>query len=398
MPHRRELLEHLDVGRWSCFGSLQHRQFEFFEQHGPQLRGRSEVELASGGAINVHLETGQLLVESAGHLTKEGAIDEHARRFHVDEHGNERDFDLVQEAGQMMVFDLRAKCFCQPQHHLRVRSGNTPRLGGRHRGKLAVLADQLRRRGQLDGKTLAREIRDGMRPVAGIEHEARDHGVVGDAAEGYTGARERDPSGLDVVSRFFHCGIREQRPEVRHRSARERKGRRGAADRPELSHHAVHDAARRTAAEQVRERRVARGLALERGAVDRGGGCFRAQQIRRSDLHAGGAELQRCSDRARIGDAARGDDGNLDCVDDLRHQGQRPDLCRQVVGQEHATMSARFESLRDDGVDAARIEPPCLFNRGCRGKNLRAERAYACELVVGRQSEMEADDGRSEFA
>ena len=122
----------------------------------------------------------------------------------------------------MMVFDLRAKCFCQPQHHLRVRSGNTPRLGGRHRGKLAVLADQLCRRGQLDGKTLAREIRDGMRPVAGIEHEARDHGVVGDAAEGYTGARERDPSGLDVVSRFFHCGIREQRPEVRHRSARER--------------------------------------------------------------------------------------------------------------------------------------------------------------------------------
>ena len=45
--------------------------------------------------------------------------------------------------------------------------------------------------------------------------------------------------------------------------------------------------------------------------------------------------------------------GTCTARDDLRHQRERADLRRQVVGQEHAAMAARLDALRDDRVDAA---------------------------------------------
>src|SRR5712691_948914 len=69
------------------------------------------------------------------------------------------------------------------------------------------------------------------------------------------------------------------------------QGKRGhsVADRAERSHRMVHDSAGGPAREEVRERGVARGLALQRRAMHRARGGFRAKQISRSDLHAGRA-------------------------------------------------------------------------------------------------------------
>src|SRR3990167_102042 len=85
------------------------------------------------------------------------------------------------------------------------------------------------------------------------------------------------------IPRALRFGLGAQR---RDRRGGERKGGDAGAHRPELAHQAVHDAARRAAGDEVGERGVARGVALQRGAVR--GTCQRlgAEEIRRADLHA----------------------------------------------------------------------------------------------------------------
>ena len=128
-------------------------------------------------------------------------------------------------------------------------------------------------------------------------------------------------------------------------------------DRADLAHHAIDDAARRPAGQQVGERGAVVARGLERGAVRRRNLRFRAPEIGRADLHAGGAERERCRDAARVGDGAGGDDRHLHGIDDLRHQRESAGLRGDVVGQEHAAMAAGLVALRDDRVDAALFEP-----------------------------------------
>ena len=55
--------------------------------------------------------------------------------------------------------------------------------------------------------------------------------------------------------------------------------------------------------------------------------------------------------------------GTDDGPDDLRHQRERAHLPRQIVRQEDAAMAARLDALRDDRVDAARLQPARLLDR-----------------------------------
>ena len=65
-----------------------------------------------------------------------------------------------------------------------------------------------------------------------------------------------------------------------------------------------------------------------------------------------------------------------------------------VLGQEHAAVAARFDALRDDGVDAARFEPARLG----RGRGRAQDRAPAALTRLHqarlRQAEVEAHDLR----
>ena len=69
---------------------------------------------------------------------------------------------------------------------------------------------------------------------------------------------------------------------------------------------------------------------------------------------------------APIRDAARGNDGNPDCVDDLRHERQRADLRGDVGRQEHAAMTAGLGALGDDRIHPMLLEPDRFPHRGRR--------------------------------
>ena len=123
-----------------------------------------------------------------------------------------------------------------------------------------------------------------------------------------------------------------------------------------------------------------------------------AQHVGGADLHAGRAERLRRGHAARIGNAAGGDDGHAHRAHDLRQQREGAHLRGQVVAQEVAAVAAGLQALRDDRVDAARLQPQRLIHRGGGGEDLRAPRAHVRQQLVGRQAEMKAHHRRLEFA
>jgi hypothetical protein len=140
-----------------------------------------------------------------------------------------------------------------------------------------------------------------------------------------------------------HSGVKSPEPfasaraQRRDAGGRERKLRRGFADRPELSHDAIDDPSRGPAGEYVRERRVPRRFAPERGG-----------------------------DAFRVGDASGRDHRHAHRFHDLRQQRERTDLRRQIVRKEDAAVSsaemkahdARLERLeRVGGFIAERRAP-----------------------------------------
>ena len=156
------------------------------------MRGRVDVEFAARGAINVELETYELFIEAARDLAQERAIHEHTRGLHVDEHRNQRDFDLFKQADQVMRFDIGPEHFFQPQHHLRLRRRHARGLGDRQLGECPLARDLLRCQ-EVEAEPLARQVNERVRSIAGVEDETRDHRIVDDATESSSAARERNP-------------------------------------------------------------------------------------------------------------------------------------------------------------------------------------------------------------
>ena len=113
------------------------------------------------------------------------------------------------------------------------------------------------------------------------------------------------------------------------RRGRQREGGGCGADRAELAHQAVHDAARRPPGEKVCQRghtgRVTRECSTRHGT----GAGFGTQQVGRADLHAARAERQRSAYPPRVRNAACSDDRYAHGTQNLRYQRQGADLgCR----------------------------------------------------------------------
>ena len=135
-----------------------------------------------------------------------------------------------------------------------------------------------------------------------------------------------------------HSGEKSPRPA---RSAAARSGAIAAvasgnagarvAQRPELAHDAVDDAARGPAGEEVGQRGVARARAACSAARCSGaGGGLGAQQVGGADLHAAAPSAIAAATPRRIGDAAGRDHRHLDSRGhDLRQQRERADLRRR---------------------------------------------------------------------
>src|SRR5687767_9988484 len=193
------------------------------------------------------------------------------------------------------------------------------------------------------------------------------------------------------IARAAALGLRAQ---WRDGGGGERVRRRAVVERAELAHQAVHHAARRPAGEDVGQHRAVRTFALERRAQYGAGARFRAEKIGRADLYAGSAQRHCRGYSIGVGDAARSDDGDIHGSYDLRHKRQRPGLRGKVEFEEAAAVSAGFQALGNDRIDALRFQPACLFDGGGRGDDLGADGPHACEQLWGRQAEMKADYSR----
>ena len=124
-------------------------------------------------------------------------------------------------------------------------------------------------------------------------------------------------------------------------------------------------------------------LALDRGAVQRARRGFRAEQVRGADLHARRAERKRRGDtlaRRRCRPPRSPGPSRH-----ARSAAPAPgaDLRGQVVGQEHAAVTARLEALRDDRVDAVRFEPARLVDRRRGREHVRAPIALTRASCAG---------------
>ena len=117
-------------------------------------------------------------------------------------------------------------------------------------------------------------------------------------------------------------------PQGRDSSGGQGKSGCGGVDRAKLFDNAVHDSASGAACEKVRERRMAGGLTLKRGAMYCACGRFRTEQISRSNLYAGCAECHSSCNTSRIRDAIGSNDRELHCPHHLRQQCHRANLRR----------------------------------------------------------------------
>ncbi|KFB66105.1 MAG: hypothetical protein CAPSK01_004600 [Candidatus Accumulibacter vicinus] len=131
--------------------------------------------------------------------------------------------------------------------------------------------------------------------------------------------------------------------------------------------------------------------------MHRARGGFGAQHIGCPDLHPGSAERHGCRDTLGVRDAAGGDDRDLHRPNDLRHQCERADLRVEILRQKVTAMPARFEPLRDDGINSTRFQPERFVNSCCRRKNFRAPPAYPLQQFGCGQAEMKTHDGGLEF-
>src|SRR5579862_7537250 len=85
--------------------------------------------------------------------------------------------------------------------------------------------------------------------------------------------------------------------------------------------------------------------------VGRNGFCFWCAKKTGADLNGAGAEDECGGDGASVSDAAGGDDGDVDRVDDLRDEGEEADkLLVGIFSFEGTAVSAGFKSLSDDRV------------------------------------------------
>lgn len=126
------------------------------------------------------------------------------------------------------------------------------------------------------------------------------------------------------------------------------------------------DAARGAAGKNTGQRGMSCDVARQYNAMHGTGSSVGAKHISRADLHASGAEPQRCGNAVCIDDVACGDNWNIHRIHDLRQQCERTDLRIEILREEHAAMPAGLETLRDDRICPVRLQPDGFFCRGGR--------------------------------
>ena len=166
---------------------------------------------------------------------------------------------------------------------------------------------------------------------------------------------------------------------------------------PDLEEQAVDDAARRPSGDDGREFGLqAAPLRDQRAVVRRGRGLGTGDEGA-AHLDRAGAVMEGGADLFAVHDAAGRDQRQRELVAQLFQQlegGQGRVGCGRI---EDAAVSAGFDALGDDHVDAGCFNPQRLVQRSRSGEQDDAGGLQRVDPVLRRQAEMEADHGRTRF-
>src|SRR6266550_1704924 len=210
VTHRGELFQHLEVGGRTGLGPLEDRELKLLEQQAAELGRRVEVEVRARRALDRPFQLDQLLAEGAGDLSEALPVDQHAVPFHLHEHAHEGDFDRLEQPQQLVLDELPLEPFAQQQDRFAVGGAVAGGVVERHRRERArrpPLAHQLSVRLERESQAVARQLVEGVGAASRVEHEAREHRVVGDTGELDPDAPQHQPVVLDVVARLRHARI-----------------------------------------------------------------------------------------------------------------------------------------------------------------------------------------------
>ncbi len=101
-------LQHARVGREAGLAAALARQAELVEQDRAKLLGRPDRELLAGQAEDLALEVGDLVQHACADQREALLVEPHAGDLHVAQHRDERQLDLVHQAGEAAVVELLA--------------------------------------------------------------------------------------------------------------------------------------------------------------------------------------------------------------------------------------------------------------------------------------------------
>ena len=194
----RDTLKHLNVGGIACFCLFRSVQAEFLEQHLTQLLGAVDVELAVRVMINLLGQVADTNIQLVTEGTQLIRLDRTARRFHLSQHAQERQFDFVVQLSHAKLLN--------PVSRLGVNGAQ--RADMLRHGLLGVLltAEQRNRRrivqiqlGQLGIAVRKRKPRQIVAGLGRVEQVRRDGGVKHDALRVHAALQQCPHGGLRIV-------------------------------------------------------------------------------------------------------------------------------------------------------------------------------------------------------
>ena len=151
-----EPLELLRVGREALRGLARLGQSEFLEEHDAELLGRGDAEFVPGVFVDLGGEALDFVIQAGVQLFELGGVERDAGELHLDQHIDQRQFEVAVERGERFVLlELRNQDCGQAQRHVGVGGRVGPGFGGghfEHRFLLAALADQRLDRSHFDAQ------------------------------------------------------------------------------------------------------------------------------------------------------------------------------------------------------------------------------------------------------
>ena len=119
---------------------------------------------------------------------------------------------------------------------------------------------------------------------------------------------------------------------------------------------------------------------------------FRAKYKRRTHLRGCGPDLECCTYASAIHDPASSDNRELGVLGQYVHQDVRAEFFIIRFGIEHPSVSSRFYTLSDKGINTRLLNRDGFAEIGCGSQGVDANVLQRLDLFFRRNTKVKADD------